>query len=360
MKLACLDLFSGIGMFTHCYKEMFETIAYCEVDETCRGILEKNIKRNRLPAAPVFTDIQYLSGKQLVRKPVALTAGFPCQDISLANPSGQGLRGIRSGLIRHVYRLLDELPSVRIVVLENSPVVLKRGITDIIVDLTGRGFNVAYGIFSASDCGAPHIRRRCFLLAYKSVDDLPELSARMLRSRWSDEKCPRVIPKTTPQAFQRAVRRNSMAGNSIVPQAAVLAYRTLREAVVKHAPLAKSPFVPLWTIFVVEGGRLCRYEKILDAKRPQMPRVCSIMVQGNTRYKRAFWMTPAASPLWYQYKVLTARSTFLLSNQIFYDVETVKYAKVMGDSGQQPLDRRWMINPAWVSWLMGHPVDWTS
>ncbi len=360
--LPCLDLFSGIGMFTYSFKDLFRTVTYCEKDLTCQQVLLHNMRRGRLPKAPISSDIRHLRGSELRKlRPKAITAGFPCQDISLANPYGLGLRGKRSGLIYDVFRLIDELPTIQLVFLENSPVILKRGLEVLLKELQTRDFDISYGVFSAEDCGAPQIRRRAFILAVRGKCSLPTASKRILMSRWSHEPCPRVIPRNTADSYRYAIKRNCLAGNSVVPQAVMWAYTNLRLAVMKGLNRATSRSnVPLHTIKVhfVSGEVQCF--KKPAALRPK-PVMCSLMKQGSIEIRKSFWMTPAASPLWYQYRFLTDRSSFLLSNQIFYDVETVRYMKfVRHDTTESERhDKYFMISPDWVAWLMGHPMDWT-
>ena len=58
-------------------------------------------------------------------KHILLVAGFPCQDLSGANPAAKGLSGKRSSLLHHALKLLRELlpaafPGVEIeAILEN-------------------------------------------------------------------------------------------------------------------------------------------------------------------------------------------------------------------------------------------------
>ena len=363
-RLSCLDLFSGIGMFTYAMKEVFRTVAYCEKDATCRRVLEHNVYQGRLPSGTIYPDIQGLRGKDLKHlRPRAITAGFPCQDVSLANPYGLGLKGKRSGLVYDVFRLVDELSTIEVVLLENSPVILKRGIEILVEELRCRKFEVSYGVFSAEDCGAPQIRRRAFILAVRNGCILPVMSKRALVSRWLQEPCPRVIPRVSLQQHRLGVKRNCLAGNSVVPQTVAWAYMNLSLSIVGKLNVARGTRVPLHTILVFRPDKRVEYYQKHPGVRPR-PRVRSLMRQGDIEIRKSFWMTPAASPLWYQYRILTDRSSFLLSNQLFYDVDTVKYMNLFKkpdrkDNGDQRRDKDFMISPDWVAWLMGHPMDWT-
>ena len=74
-----LDLFSGIGGFALAAQWAgFETIAFCEKDKFCRGILKKH-----WPHVPAYEDIKDLTVDAIGEKETqsegidVLTAGFP-------------------------------------------------------------------------------------------------------------------------------------------------------------------------------------------------------------------------------------------------------------------------------------------
>lgn len=92
-----------------------------------------------------------------------ISAGFPCQDISTAG-RGAGLGGERSGLYWEVVRAIDAVRP-RWVFLENSPAIRTRGRREVVGSLVARGYAWRDGVLSASDVGAPHLRRRWWLLA---------------------------------------------------------------------------------------------------------------------------------------------------------------------------------------------------
>ena len=127
-KLAVLDLFSGIGGFSLGLERTggFETVAFCEIEEFPRKVLAKH-----WPDVPCYRDVRELTGEQC--GPIdCITAGFPCQDISLSG-RGAGINGERSGLWSEVARLVGELRP-QFVILENSPALLIRGFGTVVGD----------------------------------------------------------------------------------------------------------------------------------------------------------------------------------------------------------------------------------
>lgn len=79
-----LDLFSGIGGFAlglqMADNELFKTLYFCECDPYCQKILRQNFNQSC-----VFEDVKYLNEKDFKNIEIDLiTAGFPCQDLSIA------------------------------------------------------------------------------------------------------------------------------------------------------------------------------------------------------------------------------------------------------------------------------------
>ena len=109
-----LDLFSGIGGFSvGLEKAGFTTTAFCEIDPYAQKVLKKH-----WPEVPIYDDVRQITADRLASDGInvdVITAGFPCQDISLAG-NQEGLDGERSGLWSECARLLgrfDPVPSLR-------------------------------------------------------------------------------------------------------------------------------------------------------------------------------------------------------------------------------------------------------
>jgi DNA (cytosine-5)-methyltransferase 1 len=95
-----------------------------------------------------------------------LTAGFPCQDLSQAGTTA-GIQGKRSGLIGHVFRLLNRR-RVPIVLLENVPFMLQLDKGSVMDRLTRAfeelGYRWAYRTVN-SLAFLPQRRERVFFVA---------------------------------------------------------------------------------------------------------------------------------------------------------------------------------------------------
>jgi len=163
-KLRVLDLFSGIGALSFGLEQSgcIDVAAYCEVNDYCRRVLAA-----RSPGVKIYDDVQTLTAARLRRDGVfanAICGGFPCQDVSTAG-SGLGLAGERSGLWREYARLIGEL-GPEYVVVENVSALRRRGLTQVLGDLATLGYDAEWDTVSACAVGAPHVRRRMFIVAY--------------------------------------------------------------------------------------------------------------------------------------------------------------------------------------------------
>ena len=166
MTLKVLDLFSGIGGFAYASESLvggFKTTQFVEIDPYCQSVLRKNFN------APIHDDIKTF--KATKGQFDIITAGFPCQDLSLAGRM-EGLEGERSGLFFEVLRLARE-SQCKFILFENVRHTLSHqdGETfqKILYSLTNSGFDaVEWSVIQAKDVGACHKRSRLWFIAYAS------------------------------------------------------------------------------------------------------------------------------------------------------------------------------------------------
>ncbi len=149
--------FEGIGGFSlGAKKAKIKTLYYCEIDEFCQKWLKTFLPKSNYEKDIVTATGQYAD---------IYTAGFPCQDISLANPKGKGLKGERSGLFWNFFELVRTYRP-RYVVLENSPNLLNRGFDDILIAFDQIGYNVEWQVISKRGFGYNDNRQRVIAVAY--------------------------------------------------------------------------------------------------------------------------------------------------------------------------------------------------
>ena len=162
-RLRGLDLFSGIGGISLALSPWVETVAYCEIEPYAQAVLLERMQAGDLDIAPIWDDVRTLNRAVLDAEIDIIFGGFPCQDISVAG-DGAGMDGKRSGLFFEVARLISEYRP-RFVFLENVPAICSRGGVEVIETLASLRYDARWGVLSAFDVGAPHLRERWWCLA---------------------------------------------------------------------------------------------------------------------------------------------------------------------------------------------------
>jgi DNA (cytosine-5)-methyltransferase 1 len=168
-----LSLFTGAGGGLLAGRLLgWEPIGYVEISDYCQRVLARRIAEGYLPPAPIFTDLRefVLSGAADEYRGFAdvVTGGFPCQDISSAG-KGAGLEGERSGLwfaMAAVVRVVRP----QYVFVENSAALTVRGLGRVLGSLAELGLDAAWGVYAAADVGAPHLRRRVWIVGHAHGD----------------------------------------------------------------------------------------------------------------------------------------------------------------------------------------------
>lgn len=126
-----------------------------EIDATACAVLAE-----RFSTVPNLGDINHAEPEPVD----IITAGFPCQDISVAG-RGRGLDGERSGLWWRIRDVVGDLRP-RFVLLENVARIRRLGGPEVIGSLAAIGYDCRWVHVRAADIGAPHRRERWFCLAW--------------------------------------------------------------------------------------------------------------------------------------------------------------------------------------------------
>ena len=147
------------------------TVCAVEIEKYPREVLLQRQRDGILPEFPIWDDVRTFDGKPWRGKVDVVCGGFPCQDISCAG-KGAGIDGERSGMWGEMARIIGEIrPQYAFV--ENSPMLVGRGLARVIGDLAEMGYDARWGVIGAHHAGAPHKRDRIWLLSWDSncVDD---------------------------------------------------------------------------------------------------------------------------------------------------------------------------------------------
>jgi len=142
----------------------WRTVCAVEIEEYCRAVLVRRQNEGHLEPFPIWDNVESFDGRPWRGYVDIISGGFPCQDISSAG-KGEGITGSRSGLWGEMARIIGEVRP-KYVFVENSPLLVSRGLGLVLGDLAEMGYNARWGVLGANDAGAPHIRKRIWILAY--------------------------------------------------------------------------------------------------------------------------------------------------------------------------------------------------
>jgi DNA (cytosine-5)-methyltransferase 1 len=145
-----------------------------------------------LPSFPIWDDVQTFDGKPWEGIVDVVSGGFPCQDISAAGRGG-GITASRSSMWKHMARIIGEVQP-KYAFVENSPMLTTRGLGTVLGDLASLGFDAEWGVLSAADVGANHLRERIWIVAKNTKQ--PRLFPYTMHNRngWGEQQ-PESIKK---------------------------------------------------------------------------------------------------------------------------------------------------------------------
>jgi DNA (cytosine-5)-methyltransferase 1 len=218
--LTVLDLFSGIGgLALGLERAGLQTVQFCEREPFCQRVLSKH-----WPLTPCHDDVRTLDGRSVGFD--VLVGGPPCQRTSVA----AAISGNRTGetLWPEMFRIGIEGRAKWWIV--EQPAGNAKWEAAVKGDLEGAGYYVQRLQRTARDCGAPHRRRRVFLIAHAMRERCEAVA-------WLGD-APPSDPKTWPapprgawysrkprgggvdDGLPRWVDRLRALGNAVVPQVA--------------------------------------------------------------------------------------------------------------------------------------------
>lgn len=141
----------------------WRTVCAVERDAYAAQVLAQRQNDGILQAFPIWSDVCSFDGRPWRGLVDVVSGGFPCQDISAAG-NGVGITGARSGLWKQMARIIREVRPGK-VYMENSPLLVGRGLAVVLGDLAEMGYDARWGIVGAADLGAPHQRDRIWIVA---------------------------------------------------------------------------------------------------------------------------------------------------------------------------------------------------
>ena len=239
-------------------------VAYVEIEAYAIANLVSKMETGQLPPAPIYTDIKTFPSEVFRDRVDIITGGYPCQPFSAAGKrkGGDDPRHLWPYIRKHV----ETIRPVQCF-FENVEGHISLGLNSVISDLEEDGYSTTWGIFSAREVGAPHQRKRVYIMANSRCSassegkQQTELRTTRLgespRGTWPDcgspqnakrqawpsgpgqeqheWEQPRTVWKTKPllggtlDGNRNRVDRLRLLGNAVVPQTAAKAYSVLSE-----------------------------------------------------------------------------------------------------------------------------------
>jgi len=178
------------------------TVAYVEIEAYAIANLANKMEAGELLPSCIWSNLKTLPVEPFRDRVDLITGGYPCQPFSAA--------GKRLGeddprhLWPHIRRHIESIRPVR-VFFENVEGHISLGLREVISDLESLGYKTAWGIFSAREVGAPHQRKRVYILADSN-------SVRCDRGQLPHRDSERPVEIEAQQRPQQSVVRSEVEG----------------------------------------------------------------------------------------------------------------------------------------------------
>ena len=156
--------YGGLELGVQAVVPRIRTVCYVEREISASLVLAARIKDGTLDDAPIWSDLKSFDATEWRGKVSLVTAGFPCQPHSVAgNRRGADDERELSG---EILRIADELGRPDLF-LENVPGIRRFYWDNIRPRLQDMGYRTEEAIVSAAETGAPHLRKRLFIMAHR-------------------------------------------------------------------------------------------------------------------------------------------------------------------------------------------------
>lgn len=246
-----LDLFSGIGGFSLGLEMAgMKTVAFCEISEESRAVLDKH-----WPEVTKHADIRELDGTAYAGIDL-ICGGFPCQPYSSINTRGKKGEQHDSFLWPEMCRVISEAKPTWVIG-ENVARFATVGLERVQADLESLGYESLPFIIPACAIGSPQIRDRVWIVAHseslriartleasgsetganetggRHQDRRPVwLDATSADSRWSGQwtPYPRVCRVVAGLPSRMDKIRLKQLGNTVLPQIPAIIGRAIMAA----------------------------------------------------------------------------------------------------------------------------------
>ncbi len=290
----------------------FRTVCAVELEPYPASVLLARQNDGLLPPFPVWDDVRTFDGRPWRGLVDVVSGGFPCQDISAAG-KGAGIDGARSGLWREMHRIINEVRP-EFAFLENSPLLVGRGLARVLGDLAEIGYDAEWLVLGADDVGAPHVRKRIWILGMdRNADCIREEAEREVSGGQQAAKSIRVcgdVPKPPCLGSQGRGPNSRQQGLS------------------EFVRMFPTPTSRDWKDSGSSQG---------NRKSPNLGTIASRFPTPRTKGMCG------GTGSFQQLKSLETQGI----------ISSEERRQMTAGSGGQ-------LNPTWVEWLMGWPLEWTA
>jgi DNA (cytosine-5)-methyltransferase 1 len=185
----------------------YRTVGYVERDAFASAVIVARMESKALDPAPCWDCLTTFDGSAWRGCVDIITAGFPCQPASVAGSQ------LGVGDDRWIWPLIAKCIrdiGPRYVLLENVAGLLgvNQGVAfgEVLGDLAECGFDAEWGLYSAQETGAPHLRERVFVFAWRVPDagsDTARDESGGEERRWSRASEPRNVGAALADTYRR-------------------------------------------------------------------------------------------------------------------------------------------------------------
>ena len=173
----CLSLctgYAGIERGLELAGARHRVVAAVEIEAFAITNLVTKMEQGLLDPAPVWSNLKTFPAGLFRGAVDLITGGYPCQPFSAA--------GKRAGSEdpRHLWPYISETIGIirpGRVFFENVDGHISLGLNEVIADLEAHGYRTAWGVFSAREVGAPHQRKRVYIMGDAEHDGLARYAA---------------------------------------------------------------------------------------------------------------------------------------------------------------------------------------
>ncbi len=220
-----------------------------EIDSYCRKVLDKH-----WPNVKKYGDIRTIREGELEAVDL-ICGGFPCQPVSVAGKrkGKEDERWLWPEFARIIHMVRP-----RYILVENVPGLLNANngtaMGEVLGDLAESGYDAEWNVLSAAMFGAPHLRKRVFIIAYPRSEELENriFKSEFLPSKTKERSWNGYVARSSGDAvgawgwsaesiFFRVddgvsafMDRTEKLGNAVVPQVAEWIGRRILELDAAH------------------------------------------------------------------------------------------------------------------------------